>query len=223
MVSRLLELRSSLDPALARGDEASARAQIEAVLDDFGDYIATGDLPTHRAFLTSFVAKRATEEAGVSAALSTLVAIGDTAVQVVQERLLTGHGEELALLVARVTAGSVRIVNDLVAEELARHKALSHELRTGHRAAQRGEVLSASVWGTASFTRPESRTEPIARTASADASDDGAPARGAPGDGRGATPALDDGELATELVPALRTLPGAQDDSDGVPREERTE
>lgn len=137
MVARLLELRASLDPSLARGDEATARAQIEAVLDDFGDYIATGDLPTHRAFLAAFVAKRAAEESGASAALSTLVAIGDTAAQVVQERLLTGAGEELALLVARVTAGSVRIVNELIAEELFRRKALAHELRTGQKAERR--------------------------------------------------------------------------------------
>lgn len=137
MVARLLELRASLDPSLARGDEATARAQIEAVLDDFGDYIATGDLPTHRAFLAAFVAKRAAEESGASAALSTLVAIGDTAAQVVQERLLTGAGEELALLVARVTAGSVRIVNELIAEELFRRKALAHELRTGQKSERR--------------------------------------------------------------------------------------
>lgn len=147
MVARLLELRSSLDPSLARCDEATARAQIETVLDDFGDYIATGDLPTHRAFLAAFVAKRAAEESGTSAALSTLVAIGDTATQVVQERLLTGAGEELALLVARVTAGSVRIVNELIAEELFRRRALAHELRTGQKAERRP-------------ARSESTTEP---------------------------------------------------------------
>jgi hypothetical protein len=133
IVVRLLELRSSLDPALARSDEATARAQVDAVLAGYGDYIATGDLATHRAFLASFMAKRATEELGPSAALSTLVAIGDTAVQVVQEQISGNHGDELALLVARVTAGSVRIVNDLIAEQLLRRRALAHELRSGQR------------------------------------------------------------------------------------------
>jgi hypothetical protein len=116
IVERLLELRTSLDPALARSDESTARAQIESVLGDFGEFLATDDLPAHRAFLTAFVAKRAAEELGPSAALSTLVAIGDTAVQVVQEQVAGHGGDELALLVARLTTSSVRIVNDLIAE-----------------------------------------------------------------------------------------------------------
>lgn len=133
IVVRLLELRSSLDPALARSDEHTARAQIETVLGDFAEYISTSDMATHRAFLTAFVAKRAAEELGPSAALSTLVAIGDTAVQVVQEQVAGNSGEELALLVARVTTSSVRIVNDLIADELIRRRTLAHELRTGQR------------------------------------------------------------------------------------------
>lgn len=133
IVVRLLELRSSLDPALARSDEHTARAQIETVLGDFAEYIATSDMATHRAFLTAFVAKRAAEELGPSAALSTLVAIGDTAVQVVQEQVAGNSGDELALLVARVTTSSVRIVNDLIADELIRRRGLAHELRTGQR------------------------------------------------------------------------------------------
>ncbi len=133
IVVRLIELRASLDPALARSDEATARSQIEAVLGDFGDYLATGDLAAHRAFLTAFVAKRAAEELGPSAALSTLVAIGDTAVQVVQEKMAGPSGDELGLLVARLTTSSVRIVNDLIAEELIRRRGLAHELRTGQR------------------------------------------------------------------------------------------
>jgi hypothetical protein len=138
IVGRLLELRSSLDPALARSDEASARVQVDAVLVDVAEYIATGDLPTHRAFLTAFMAKRASDEAGPSAALSTLVAIGDTAVQVVQEQVPGALGEELALLVARVTTGSVRIVNDLIAVEWQRRRHLAHELRTGHKGGPQG-------------------------------------------------------------------------------------
>lgn len=131
IVERLLELRSSLDPALARSDEGTARAQIESVLDDFSELMAMGDMAAHRAFLTAFVAKRAAEELGPSAALSTLVAIGDTAVQVVQEQVPGPQGDELALIVARITTGSVRIVNDLIAEELIRRRALALDLRSG--------------------------------------------------------------------------------------------
>ena len=217
MVTRLLELRTSLDPALARSDEATARAQIEAVLDDFGDFIATSDLPTHRAFLTSFLAKRAAEESGASSALSTLVAIGDTAVQVVQERLLTGHGEELALLVARVTAGAVRIVNELIADELGRRKALSHELRTGQK---RPAAIVASP-------RPASITEPTpwvmtrggARPAAPRGESTHVEAATDPGtadlvhtqdDDVDVVDGVVDGvvEPVTEAIPALTTLPG---------------
>ncbi|MEZ4360953.1 MAG: hypothetical protein R3B48_12290 [Kofleriaceae bacterium] len=156
IIARLLELRSSLDPALARSDEAAARGEIEAVLDDFSDYISTGDLATHRAFLAAFMAKRAAEELGPSAALSTLVAIGDTAVQVVQERVSGDHGDELALLVARVTTGGVRIINNLIAEQLQRHRALSHELRTGQRAGGGGKRGPRAE----SFTEPSPNTVP---------------------------------------------------------------
>jgi hypothetical protein len=154
IVSRLLELRSSLDPALARSDEVTARAQIESVLDDLSGFIATGDLATHRAFLTAFVAKRAAEELGPSAAMSTLVAIGDTAAQVVQEQQPGGHGDELALLVARITAGSVRVVNDLIAEELARSRAQSQELRSGQRPTPRPEYRASSMSEPVSNTVP---------------------------------------------------------------------
>ena len=55
-----------------------------------------------------------------------LVAIGDTAAQVAQESGGEADGRELALLLTRVTASTARVVNDLIAEELAR--------RTGQRA-----------------------------------------------------------------------------------------
>ena len=48
VLERLLELRATLDPSLGRLDDASARAQIGAVLDHLGNFIATGDLGLHR-------------------------------------------------------------------------------------------------------------------------------------------------------------------------------
>jgi hypothetical protein len=190
IVVRLLELRSSLDPALARSDEHTARAQIEAVLDDFGEYLATSDLSTHRAFLTAFVAKRAAEELGPSAALSTLVAIGDTAVQVVQEQVAGNHGEELALLVARVTTSSVRIVNDLIATELIRRRGLAHELRSGHR-------------GGRMDTDPDRRGGPVPASAAADHSPARTLARGRRSD-----------EAPRHVAGELTTHPGTDPSTD---------
>ena len=127
VLQRLLELRSTLDPSLARLDDTSARAQIGAVLDHLGNFIATGDLGLHRGFLHAFLAMRAAEAQSPAAVLAMLVAIGDTAAQVAQESSDgTVKGSELTLLLTRVTASTARAMNDLIAEELAR--------RAGHRA-----------------------------------------------------------------------------------------
>src|SRR4051812_32195773 len=79
ILERLLDMRSTLDPSLARADESTARTQLGAVLDHLGNFIATGDLGLHRAFLHTFLAMRAAEAQGPAAVLAMLVAIGDTA------------------------------------------------------------------------------------------------------------------------------------------------
>jgi hypothetical protein len=118
ILQRLLEMRASLDPSLGRVDEDTARAQIGAVLEHLGNFITTGDAGLHRAFLHTFLAMRAAEAQGPAAVLAMLVAIGDTAAQVAQEA--GPQGNELTLLLTRVTAATARAVNDLVADELAR-------------------------------------------------------------------------------------------------------
>jgi hypothetical protein len=121
ILQRLLDMRGTLDPSLGRLDEANARAQIQAVLDHIGNFIATGDLGLHRAFLHTFLAMRAAEAQGPAAVLAMLVAIGDTAAQVAQEEAIqrTG-GTDLTLMLTRVTASTARALNDLIAEELDR-------------------------------------------------------------------------------------------------------
>ena len=121
ILDRLLELRTTLDASLARLDEVNARAQIGAVLEHLGNFIATGDLGFHRAFLHTFLAMRAAESQGPAAVLSMLVAIGDTAAQIAQDHGAgTVEGAELTLLLTRVTASTARAVNDLIADELER-------------------------------------------------------------------------------------------------------
>jgi hypothetical protein len=123
ILQRLLELRSTLDPSLGRLDEGTARTQINAVLEHFGNFIATGDVGLHRAFLHTFLAMRAAEAQSPASVLAMLVAIGDTAAQVAQEDGEgTTEGAELTLLLTRVTASTARLVNDLIADELARRK-----------------------------------------------------------------------------------------------------
>lgn len=120
ILQRLMELRGTLDPSLARLDDLTARAQINAVLEHLGNFIATGDVGLHRAFLHTFLAMRAAEAQSPASVLTMLVAIGDTAAQVAQEEGAgTSAGSELTLLLTRVTASTARVVNDLLADELA--------------------------------------------------------------------------------------------------------
>src|SRR5262245_26016027 len=140
VLDRLLELRGSLDPSLGRVDDATARAQIGAVLDHLGNFIATGDLGLHRAFLHTFLAMRAAEAQSPANVLAMLVAIGDTAAIVAQEDSAGSAdgpasgdaakqlGAELTLLLTRVTASTARAVNDLIAEELERRTRSKGEL-----------------------------------------------------------------------------------------------
>jgi hypothetical protein len=133
ILQRLLEMRTTLDPSFGRLDESVARAQIGAVLDHVGNFIATGDLGLHRAFLHTFLAMRAAEAQGPAGVLAMLVAIGDTAAQVSQEEASNPDGSELTLLLTRVTASTARAVNDLIAEELERRIAQYSELSTKER------------------------------------------------------------------------------------------
>ena len=101
------------------------------MLDHLGNFIATGDLGLHRAFLHTFLAMRAAEaQIARRAVLAMLVAIGDTAAQVAQdEGAGTTEGAELTLLLTRVTASTARAVNDLIADELERRLGQWGELR----------------------------------------------------------------------------------------------
>lgn len=136
ILQRLLDLRGTLDPSLARLDDLTARAQINAVLEHLGNFIATGDVGLHRAFLHTFLAMRAAEAQSPASVLTMLVAIGDTAAQVAQdEGVGTSTGSELTLLLTRVTASTARVVNDLLADELTSRidqwNQLSHREREG--------------------------------------------------------------------------------------------
>lgn len=135
ILQRLLDMRATLDPSLGRLDEPTARAQIGAVLDHLGNFIASGDLGLHRAFLHTFLAMRAAEAQGPAQVLAMLVAIGDTAAQVSQESDRTPEGSELTLMLTRVTASTARAINDLIASELERRLAQWAELSTKEREA----------------------------------------------------------------------------------------
>ena len=59
LLDRLLELRGSFDPGLARCDETSARSQLAAVVAHMATFLATGDAALHLGFVRSSLALRA--------------------------------------------------------------------------------------------------------------------------------------------------------------------
>ena len=123
VLARLVELRGSLDHALARLSETDARKQLDPVLRHMQAYLTTWDWRLHRNFLQTYLAMRAGDGMSSDDVLHVLAAIGDIVVETVR-RQLADHPAQPALLVAvaKFNAHTVRGVIDLVAEELGRRR-----------------------------------------------------------------------------------------------------
>jgi hypothetical protein len=121
ILARLIEVRGSLDHAIARWAPDEASATFDKVLIGLQTLMATSDHALHRGFVRSFVALRGAEGLAPDHALRLLVAIGDVAVQVVRAARPDDPALPLALYQAmRVTA---RLVNEVTSDELARRLA----------------------------------------------------------------------------------------------------
>lgn len=122
LLDRLLEVRASFDPGLARVDETRARAELAALVSQLGAFLVSGDLGLHAGFVRSTLARRGREAGGAAAVVSTLVAVGDLAARVAVEQL-GDDGQALAVALTARTAATVRVCSDLLAEELGRRVA----------------------------------------------------------------------------------------------------
>jgi hypothetical protein len=121
VLARLLEVRSSLDHAFARLTPEDAGALFEGVLIGLRTFLLTGDQGLHRGFVQSFIALRGADGLAPDHAQRVLVAIGDVTVQVVRRDRPDDMTLMLAVIAAiRVTA---RLVNEVVADELAKRTA----------------------------------------------------------------------------------------------------
>lgn len=121
ILTRLLEVRASLDHAFARQTAAEAHELFDAVLMGLQTLLITGDHALHRGFVQSFIALRGADGLAPDHAQRVLVAIGDVAVQVVRRDRPDDGVLTLAVISAiRVTA---RLVNEIVADELGRRRA----------------------------------------------------------------------------------------------------
>lgn len=132
VLARLVEIRGSLDHALARVGEAEAREHFDAVLRHTQAYVATWDWRLHRSFLQSYIALRAGDGMSSDDVIHVLVAVGEVLVEMVRGQL--GNKpivHELVVAVTKVNAHTVRGVIDLVAEELERRRAQRDQLIRG--------------------------------------------------------------------------------------------
>lgn len=121
VLHRLLEVRGSLDHALARIKDDEARRLFDAVLHALSTLLVTGDHTLHRGFLQSFIALRGAEGLGPDHAQRLLVAIADVAAQVARNN--SNDDPTVALAVNHASRITARMVNDIIAEELGRRVA----------------------------------------------------------------------------------------------------
>jgi len=132
VLTRLIEVRGSLDHGFARLDAAAARELFEAVLDHQTTFLATGDTALLRGFLRSFRAMRAAEGLGAENLLHAMIAIGDVTAQVVNKELPAGpRTHELVSSLVRTSWTTARLVVEIIAEELAARTAQLGELGAG--------------------------------------------------------------------------------------------
>ncbi|MEZ4368782.1 MAG: hypothetical protein R2939_21265 [Kofleriaceae bacterium] len=131
LLEHLMAVRASFDPALARADDARARAQLTALVTQLGTFLATGDVALHRGALQSMLVQRGRAAGGAAQLVSTLVGVGDLAARVAVEQL-GDDGHDLAIAITRRTATTVRLCSELLVEEL------------GQRAGQRAVL---ATWG----------------------------------------------------------------------------
>ncbi len=121
ILARLVEVRASLDHAIARWSPETAQAMFDKVLNGLQTLMATNDQALHRGFVRSFVALRGADGLAPDHALRLLVAIGDVAIQVARAARADDSAVPLAITYAlKVTA---RLVNEVTADELMRRLA----------------------------------------------------------------------------------------------------
>ncbi len=132
VLARLVELRGSLDYALARLPDDQVKAHLEPVLRHMSNYVATWDWRLHRSFLQTYLAMRGGEGMTSDDVIHVLAAVGDLVVETARRQLADNPIlPELLSALARFNAHTVRGVIDLVAEDLERRRAQRDQLVRG--------------------------------------------------------------------------------------------
>lgn len=128
-LTRLIEVRASIDQAFAAITPEVIGPQFDMVLDKMQSYLYTEDPESFRSFAGRWVAMRVGSGEAPQNLVHAVVSIGDVVVQIAQAR--TGSGPQLAdfsRAVARMTFIGCRMLVDHLAEELERRR---DQLRAG--------------------------------------------------------------------------------------------
>lgn len=133
MLARAAALRPRLetDSDVADDRAAAHRRQIEAVLNHTNNLLISGDIRSHRDFLHTFMAVRASEAVSPTGVITMLTEIGDTAGRVVGQNGDTAGHRELIMALTLTTALTVKICNDLIARDLEHKTAQRNGMRAG--------------------------------------------------------------------------------------------
>lgn len=120
ILTRLIEVRTSIDHGYAEVDPEQAAEQFRVVLDKMQLYLASQDMSTYRSFARRFMAMRVGEGFAYENLIHAIVAIGDVVAQMARAKLPeTPEREEFIRAVMRMSFVQTRVFVSLLAEDLA--------------------------------------------------------------------------------------------------------
>jgi hypothetical protein len=122
-LSRLIEVRASIDQGFAAIEPSVIGPQFDMVLDKMQSYLYTEDPESFRSFAGRWMAMRVGTGEAPQNLVHAVVSIGDVMVQVAQARIGAGAPlDDFARAVGRMTFLGCRILVEHLADELARRK-----------------------------------------------------------------------------------------------------
>lgn len=122
VLDRLLEIRPSIDDSFA--PEQAARDHFDALLTHLCALLEGGQELSFREFVSRWIAMRAGEGLALGPLCRQVMAVGDAIIEVAKERCPPGADSDLLLRdLVRVNFSTVRVVADVLADELARRGA----------------------------------------------------------------------------------------------------
>jgi hypothetical protein len=122
-LSRLIDVRASIDQAFAAIEPGVIGPQFDMVLDKMQSYLFTEDPESFRSFAGRWMAMRVGSGEAPQNLVHAVVSMGDVMVQVAEAQVGAGpQHAEFARAISRMTFTGCRILVEQLAEELGRRK-----------------------------------------------------------------------------------------------------